>query len=287
MQWSTSSSPKPSSEAFKNENPLHWTMHQTRDETMTNIGIDSYSFHLAFGKHGECNRKKALTIPQFFDICMSLKVGTVQLEPYHIPGLHGKNLRELKEIVESFQMQVILGSVVSIANEDKEADKAIAKYAEYMDACRELNASILRSVPGGDRFMRAWPVDDQIKIICETGKRLGKLAEDAGVTVAFENHGSLQARELVAIVDGIGSDHVRINLDNGNPLLAFEDPVEAFAMMASRAVSLRFKDFRRQQTNYGMIVEGCPWARAALISMPSLIFTSKNAKVRPCVSRSA
>jgi len=225
---------------------------------MTSIGIDSYSFHLAFGKHGECNRKKPLTTQQFFDICKTLKIDLVQLDPYHVQGLHGKDLQNLKELVESYQMHVILGSVISIANEDKEADKAMTKYAEYLDACRVLDATILRGVPGGDRFMRAWPMDEQIKTICENGKYLGCMAEDAGVTVAFENHGTLQARELVAIVDGIGSDHVRINLDNGNSLLAFEDPVEAFSIMAPLAVSLHFKDFRRQQTTFGMIVEGCP-----------------------------
>jgi sugar phosphate isomerase/epimerase len=182
----------------------------------------------------------------------------VQLDPYHVPGLHGKELRILKEHIDSYHFDVILGSVISIANEDKDAEKALAEYIDYLDACRELNVSIMRGVPGGDRFMKAWPMDEQIKTICENGKRLGKLAEDAGVTIAFENHGTLQARELVAIVDGIGSDHVRINLDNGNSLLAFEDPVDAFTTMAPLTVSLHFKDFRRQQTTYGMIVDGCP-----------------------------
>jgi sugar phosphate isomerase/epimerase len=221
------------------------------------IGIDSYSFHLAFGKHGECNRKKPMQLDEFFQTCEKLHADVVQLDPYHIPALKGPPFKELVELVKSYELPVVLGSVESIANDGKAAKVALEKYQEYLSACSQIGAKILRGVCGANRFDRKVPLAKQVEQVTKNGLTLAKMADDSGVTVAFENHGDLQARELASIIDGIDSDRVRVNFDNGNPFLSFEDPLEAARVLGPKTVCVHLKDYARTQNTFGMIVEGC------------------------------
>ncbi|HMF32731.1 MAG TPA: sugar phosphate isomerase/epimerase family protein [Candidatus Lokiarchaeia archaeon] len=229
--------------------------------SITNIGIDSYSFHIAFGLHGTdriFKLRKEMKLPDFLRTAAELQVHVVQLDPVHIPALSGSKFDQFKDLLASYDFEVALGSYISLVHRGALAAHAIHKYEEYIDACRAVNATILRGVCGADRFQGRKSLEDQTKLVVDNLAQISPYAEDAGVTVAFENHGSLQAQELVSIVEAANSPCVKINLDNGNSLLAFEDAVEAFRIMAPHTVILHFKDYKRTQTGYGMIVEGCP-----------------------------
>lgn len=225
-----------------------------------NIGIDSYSFHLSFGKHGLdriFNWKKEMDLPAFFELARQLKVRVLQIDPVHIPGLDGPAFLHFKDMVKSYDFEIILGSFISLVRQGPMASMALKKYQKYIDACRVIDAHILRGVCGANRFRKNMPLEDQIKIVVSNLKKIESYMKDAGVVLALENHGTLQAHELVSIIKSVDSSAVKINLDNGNPLLCFEDPVKAFEIMAPHTVCLHFKDYKRKQTGYGMVVEGC------------------------------
>jgi sugar phosphate isomerase/epimerase len=183
-----------------------------------------------------------------------MKVDYVQIDPSHIPSLKGSGLQKLKELLQSYPLKPILGSVIDLSKNPSESTKNIAKYQEYLDASRNIDAKMLRGVCGADRFQS---LDIQSKNVIANSKALVKPAEDAGVVIAFENHGTLLSSELISIIQAVNSSQVRINLDNGNSLLTFEDPLVAFENMAPYTSVLHFKDFKRRQTTFGMVIEGC------------------------------
>ena len=90
---------------------------------------------------------------------------------------------------------------------------------------------------------RAWIVEGLVEA--------SRVAQDAGVRLALENHGTLagradQVRGLIRDVRGrAGNEALGANPDTGNFLLVDAVPHEAVAELADLAHMVHFKDFRR------------------------------------------
>jgi sugar phosphate isomerase/epimerase len=67
-------------------------------------------------------------------------------------------------------------------------------------------------------------------------------AEDAGVTLAIENHLDLKVDELIELLESIGSPNLGVTLDTGNNLRLFEDPVEVCRKLAPYTRATHIKD---------------------------------------------
>ena len=68
-------------------------------------------------------------------------------------------------------------------------------------------------------------------------------ALDAGVKIAVENHaGDMQARELKALVEAVGTDYVGVNFDSGNACWTLEDPLSALAILAPHVLTTSLRD---------------------------------------------
>jgi sugar phosphate isomerase/epimerase len=96
--------------------------------------------------------------------------------------------------------------------------------------------------------------------------------EDAGVTIAVENHDRFQAQTLVDIVQGVNSPYVGICLDTVNSFGALEDLTRVVDMLGRFVVNLHIKDFRVQRLdhNMGFVVEGTP-AGQGMLDIPHLL----------------
>jgi sugar phosphate isomerase/epimerase len=77
-------------------------------------------------------------------------------------------------------------------------------------------------------------------------------AEEQGVTLALENHGSLAGRssQVREILDAVGSPALKANPDTGNFVLVHQASHEAVADLAGRAGMVHFKDFQREPDDY-------------------------------------
>jgi sugar phosphate isomerase/epimerase len=73
-------------------------------------------------------------------------------------------------------------------------------------------------------------------------KKAVKVAEAEGVTLALENHIDFTSLEIVQILEGVGSDNLKVNFDTGNALRLFEDPVQAAKNLAPYCVATHTKD---------------------------------------------
>jgi sugar phosphate isomerase/epimerase len=68
-------------------------------------------------------------------------------------------------------------------------------------------------------------------------------ANDAGVTLALENHSDFTAAEYHSILESVDDERVRVFLDVINPVAGLEDPVPVVESLAPLAVAGHVKDF--------------------------------------------
>ncbi|GAC1400507.1 MAG: sugar phosphate isomerase/epimerase [Chloroflexota bacterium] len=96
--------------------------------------------------------------------------------------------------------------------------------------------------------------------LAETARRLKEvrgLAEDAGVSIALENHQDMTSEELVAICEEVGSPRVGVNLDAANPLAVGEDPLAFARRVAPYLKNIHLKDYYLYRTPQGFRLVRC------------------------------
>jgi sugar phosphate isomerase/epimerase len=69
-----------------------------------------------------------------------------------------------------------------------------------------------------------------------------KIAADQGIILAMENHIDFTARELLQLIEEVGSTNFGVNFDTGNALRLFEDPVEEARLLAPYIHATHIKD---------------------------------------------
>jgi sugar phosphate isomerase/epimerase len=92
------------------------------------------------------------------------------------------------------------------------------------------------------------------------------------VTLAIENHDRFTSRELVQILDAVGSDAIGICLDTVNSVGAGEGLETIIDNLGPYSVNLHVKDFSIKRVPYlmGFVVEGCPAGRG-MLNVPKLL----------------
>ena len=67
--------------------------------------------------------------------------------------------------------------------------------------------------------------------------------ETAGVTIALETYEQLSSRDLVTLIETVGSEHLGICLDPANCVAALEHPIDVIERCAPYVKNLHVKDF--------------------------------------------
>lgn len=89
-------------------------------------------------------------------------------------------------------------------------------------------------------------------------EQAARLAVDAGLTLAFENHFHVPCRLLAEIVTPYPPEVAAFCVDSGNSLRNWESPAQVFEILGARAVCFHVKDFRVLGSNVGFEVVGAP-----------------------------
>jgi sugar phosphate isomerase/epimerase len=97
-----------------------------------------------------------------------------------------------------------------------------------------------------------------------------KAAEEAGVTLAVENHQDLASEELLMLCETIGSPHFGITLDTGNPLGTGEEPIDYFRRVAPHVKNVHLKDYRIFAAEAGYRLVRCALGQG-VIDFPALV----------------
>jgi sugar phosphate isomerase/epimerase len=137
-----------------------------------------------------------------------------------------------------------MGSICpSSASFHAERGPAETQVRDMLRVAHALGSPILRCVLGGpaDRH-GALPLAAHVENTVAVCRAVRGQAMDLGITLAIENHGEMQARELAALVEAAGPEYVGVCLDTGNPVMVLEDPLVTLDYLAPYVVSSHVRD---------------------------------------------
>jgi sugar phosphate isomerase/epimerase len=210
------------------------------------IGLDSYSYHLAFGTHTHFHTSRPLDLFGFMEKLAEYGLQGFQIDPLHLKSTDREYLVALREAIEEQGLFVEVGIMRASA-------RAIE---EGVAVCSQLGANVLRTFLGFDRFHAGTSVSGELAVAREQLASCVQMLEQSRIRLAIENHGDVTSTELVDLVEAISSSNVGICLDVGNSLCVLEDPVEAVKRMIPFAFSTHFKDMTVVGTDSGCKIVG-------------------------------
>ena len=108
-------------------------------------------------------------------------------------------------------------------------------------ASQIFGAKCMRCILGGDpeRPQIDMHIDNMVKAV----RGMRSQIADSGIKLAVENHGGdLQAREMKAMIEAVGTDIMGVCLDSGNPVWMLEDPHMTLEMLIPYAETCHVRD---------------------------------------------
>jgi sugar phosphate isomerase/epimerase len=210
------------------------------------VGIDSYSFHRYFGEIYEGGLQvdpgtRWDMMDDFVPYAASLEVDEVALETIFFPVFDDGYCSAIKDRLDEAGIRRVIGWGHPDGLHRGQDHEALEDLIRHIPRAEKVGASIMRIVASSMLY-----VDEdhgpQVKASVEMLKKAAKVAEDHGVTLAIENHIDFTSLEILDILNGVGSDNLKVNFDTGNALRLFEDPVEAARNVAPYTVATHTKD---------------------------------------------
>jgi 3-oxoisoapionate decarboxylase len=230
------------------------------------LGIDSFSL-----------RWQGWNAFQFLDHAAELGLDNVQFSERgnlasHDPGY----LREVKSHADNLGLTIEIGMGSfdrHSATFRPEFGSAEQQLTDMLRVARAVESPVLRCFLGNqeDR-VGAVPFREHLAECVRTLRVVAPLARDLGVKIAVENHGGvdLLARELLALVETAGPDHVGVCLDTGNPAYAGEDPLLATEILAPHVVTSHVRDTRVWATPDGALAQWAPLGEGD-VALPEIL----------------
>ncbi len=218
------------------------------------LGLDTYSHHLAFGRHPDFHPDRPMDLFAFVEKVSEYGLNGFQIDPMHLAATDDEYLATVREEAESRGLFVEHGIMSTRAADIRRGIKI----------CRKLGSSVLRAFIGFNRYDPGTSVGEELdRALREIASCVPDL-ERSGVRLAVENHGDVMSDELVDLVEEIESPSVGICLDVGNSLCVLEEPLAAARRMVPFAFSVHFKDYTIQGTPSGCKMTGVPLGEGVL-----------------------
>jgi 3-oxoisoapionate decarboxylase len=210
------------------------------------VGIDSYSFHRYFG---EIYADGLQTDPgtrwdmlrDFVPYADSLDVDEVALETIFFPVFDDGYCADLRSRLDELGLKRVIGWGHPDGLHGGRDEAALEDMIRHIPRAAHLGTNIMRIVAASMLYVN----DDHAAMVRRSIDMLKKavaVAEGEGVTLALENHIDFTSEVILQILDGVGSQNLKVNFDTGNSLRLFEDPVHAARNLAPHCVATHTKD---------------------------------------------
>ena len=205
------------------------------------LGLDTYSYHLAFGRHPDRKRDGPMTLAKCLNRVRKLGFSVVQVDPLHFNPEKDRSAW-VNRMAGSLGIK-LLASGMSVEPETLKRD---------IDLASEWGTTVLRTYLGSSYAGTRHGADKKtlaraVKTISESLKH----AEEAGVTIAIENHCDVTPSDLVTIIETIDHPNVKICLDTGNSMIQLAEPVQTVELLLPHAAMVHVKDLKAIPTPYG------------------------------------
>ena len=217
------------------------------------IGLDTYSYHLAFGKHPDRRANGPMTLAKCLNKARTLNAMTVQVDPLHFDS-ERDNPKWVKRMADSLNVKLQAGSS-GIEKDRLMRDLEIAAAWE---------AKILRTFLGWELPPDYRHSDSRLKQAAEQLRPIAEEAEGLGITIAIENHMDIATPDLLKLIALIDSPAVGACLDVGNSMVCLENPVETAQQLAPVAVTCNMRDYRWEPTPFGAKLVGTPLGKGMI-----------------------
>ena len=210
------------------------------------LGLDSYSYHLAFGRHPDFAPSHPIDLHEFIMRVSRLGLSGFEIDPLHLGSDDEEHLASIRALAKHHHLWIEYG----MGGVDP------GQAASALGIARSLGCQVLRTFINADRYSKSVSLSVQLQHAVASLRLIAPLAERHRIRYAIENHGDVTSRELVEVIRQVGSPWVGACLDIGNSMLVFEDPVEAAINLAPYTMNVHFKDYAVRMENYGMRVTG-------------------------------
>lgn len=216
------------------------------------VGIDSYCFHRYFGEIYPQQQDPGTRWDMkddFVPFAISLDVDEVALETLFYPSLDDGYCADIKDRLDDADMKRVIGWGHPDGLHGGRDQEALDDLVRHIPRAEAVGAQIMRICASSMLYVNEDHAEE-IRNVVAMLRQAAPVAEDHGVTLAIENHIDFTSTEILQILEGVGSDHLKVNFDVGNSLRLYEDPVEAAKNLAPHSVTTHTKDIvaRRDHT---------------------------------------
>lgn len=214
------------------------------------LGLFSYSYHLAFGKHDVFtpSEKNKMDIFGFMDRAYELGFDGIQIDICHLESHEDSYLEKVGNYARNKNFYIEYGSTgISEDHTLKE-----------LEITRKLGANLMRTFMGFDRYIKGTDVSKEISYAVKILKEVEVKAKEYDIKIAIENHCDATVDEIISLMEQVHSPYIGMCVDLGNFMIHLEKPEESVRKLAPYIINTHFKDYAVHMENWGFKTFGVP-----------------------------
>lgn len=212
------------------------------------VGIDSYSYHRRYGetRPGETPVAEPwpLRAEPVLDHAVALRVDALFLETCYLPEPdaldHASQRRDGLRIAFSWGHPWPSGRYHGL--DGGRSPGAEQELARWIDVAAAFGHDVLRITAGSPASRGDEPAGVLVERLVGPVRRAVDRAAGLGVHLALENHGDLQARDLLELIERVDRPNLGICLDNVNLIRVGDDMLAGTAALAPHTLLVQLKD---------------------------------------------
>jgi 3-oxoisoapionate decarboxylase len=218
--------------------------------------VSPHSSRIPLGLDTHSLRATRLDTLRFIDFAGEKRFDSILFNTFrNFPSLDDAFLKKVNEALSSADLQIFIG----VGSISERSAHFRPNYGSPEDQIREgirvgkaIGANVLTCRIGNiaDRYTEGG-IEAQMEIVVKVMKGMRQQLLDAGIKLAFENHGDLRTDELISIIDETGTDICGAMLDPGNSVWQMEDPMQQLEMVGSRVLCTSVRDFMVWESEEG------------------------------------
>lgn len=212
------------------------------------LGLFSYSYHLAFGKHDIFKSSQKMDLFEYMVRCKEMGLDGIQIDPTHLESYDDGYLQKIVQRANEYGFYIEYGTT---GVEEQHLLK-------QLEIAKKLTSPILRTYIGFDPHEKGVDPDKEVAHALDVLNKVKSTAEEYCIKIAIENHCDLTTDELLSLIKEINSPYVGVCVDLGNFMIHLENPAESVKKLAPYIIDTHFKDYNSSMQNWGFKTFGVP-----------------------------
>jgi 3-oxoisoapionate decarboxylase len=210
------------------------------------LGLQTYSLHLAFGKHPDCKHhpeKLKISLEDSIEKAAGWGFSTLQIDPVHLNNKSAAYGAKIAKLAKDRGITLELG----IGGFHYDTLMEQLHIAEAMDA-----DFVRIFADTGERDNTPESIKEALNYIARNVEKALPFLEQAKIVLGWENHGDFSTDEQISVLSKISHPQFRSCIDVGNAICFLEKPLETVEKLAPWAGGVHFKDYNVSSATFGI-----------------------------------